>query len=195
VPAAPFARMSTINLTVRIPEGLTEGQSFQVPTPSGETIIARVPAGYRGGMTINVAVPPSASAVAKPAAVAQPAVAQPAVAVAQPAAVAAAPAVAVARPAAGVAPVQPVQPVIIHGGFYPWLRTPQGFQCQFCSYVGVTRISHEIGAGTCLMSGGLALVGCVWGCCLIPCCVDEAKDVVHHCPNCQRIVGVKPLIG
>ena len=65
--------MSTINLTVRIPEGLTEGQSFQVPTPSGETIIARVPAGYRGGMTINVAVPPSASAVAKPAAVAQPA--------------------------------------------------------------------------------------------------------------------------
>jgi hypothetical protein len=35
----------------------------------------------------------------------------------------------------------------------------------------------------------IALVGCVWGCCLIPCCIDECMDVHHSCPNCRAYLG------
>ncbi|CAL8139084.1 unnamed protein product [Orchesella dallaii] len=35
----------------------------------------------------------------------------------------------------------------------------------------------------------LAMLGCVWGCCLIPCCLDECMDTEHTCPNCQGFIG------
>lgn len=35
----------------------------------------------------------------------------------------------------------------------------------------------------------IALLGCVFGCCLIPCCIDECMDIHHTCPNCKAYLG------
>ncbi|CAH0383601.1 unnamed protein product [Bemisia tabaci] len=40
-----------------------------------------------------------------------------------------------------------------------------------------------------ISSAIISLFGCVWGCCLIPCCIDECMDVHHSCPNCQTYLG------
>ena len=35
----------------------------------------------------------------------------------------------------------------------------------------------------------LCLFGLVFGCCLIPFCVDSVKDVIHKCPNCGAVIA------
>lgn len=35
----------------------------------------------------------------------------------------------------------------------------------------------------------LAALGCWFGCCLIPCCIDECMDVHHQCPSCGTYLG------
>ncbi|XP_021955091.1 LITAF domain-containing protein isoform X2 [Folsomia candida] len=35
----------------------------------------------------------------------------------------------------------------------------------------------------------IALLGCFWGCCLLPCCFDECMDIHHTCPNCSAFLG------
>ncbi|XP_078096175.1 lipopolysaccharide-induced tumor necrosis factor-alpha factor homolog [Mustelus asterias] len=76
--------------------------------------------------------------------------------------------------------VQPSQ----HFGFLPIQTT-----CPGCNQLVLTRVSHSPGALTWLSCGGLFLVGCVLGCCLIPFCVDGLQDVDHNCPNCGRHIG------
>ncbi|NXN89772.1 LITAF factor, partial [Bombycilla garrulus] len=61
--------------------------------------------------------------------------------------------------------------------------------CPSCNQMIVTRLSYNSGALTWLSCGGLCLVGCVAGCCLIPFCIDALKDVDHICPKCSALVG------
>ncbi|OQR70826.1 lipopolysaccharide-induced transcription factor regulating tumor necrosis factor alpha-like [Tropilaelaps mercedesae] len=49
--------------------------------------------------------------------------------------------------------------------------------------------SARPGLLTWLFSGALIALGCVWGCCLIPCCVPECQDIDHHCPACRAHLG------
>ena len=73
-------------------------------------------------------------------------------------------------------------------------RHPASVVCQHCGVNVVTRPRAEVGTVTWLAAGFLILVGCWLGCCLIPFCIDECKDIYHDCPNCQRTVEVyKPL--
>ncbi|NWU60473.1 LITAF factor, partial [Pterocles burchelli] len=61
--------------------------------------------------------------------------------------------------------------------------------CPSCNQMIVTRLSYDSGALTWLSCGGLCLLGCIAGCCLIPFCIDALKDVDHTCPNCNALVG------
>ncbi|NXJ80734.1 LITAF factor, partial [Trogon melanurus] len=61
--------------------------------------------------------------------------------------------------------------------------------CPSCNQMIVTRLSYGSGALTWLSCGGLCLVGCMLGCCLIPFCIDALKDVDHFCPNCKTLLG------
>jgi lipopolysaccharide-induced tumor necrosis factor-alpha factor len=66
--------------------------------------------------------------------------------------------------------------------------------CPNCQREIVTVTSRQNGLFTWLLVGGLCLIGCVLGCCLIPLCIDSAKDTVHTCPNCHAVVGIKKII-
>ncbi|WP_395241642.1 LITAF-like zinc ribbon domain-containing protein [Salmonella sp. s51933] len=67
--------------------------------------------------------------------------------------------------------------------------TPVNMTCPHCQATIVTSTAYEPGVLTWLLCGGIALVGCWLGCCLIPFCVTDVQDCRHTCPNCQNFLG------
>ncbi|KAJ7992482.1 hypothetical protein DPEC_G00279140 [Dallia pectoralis] len=60
--------------------------------------------------------------------------------------------------------------------------------CPHCQLPIVTRISHDVGLMNTLFCLFCFFVGCDLGCCLIPCLIDDLKDVTHSCPNCKGYI-------
>lgn len=60
--------------------------------------------------------------------------------------------------------------------------------CPHCQQAIVTRISHDVGLMNTLFCLFCVFVGCDLGCCLIPCLIDDLKDVTHTCPNCKGYI-------
>ncbi|KAG5280141.1 hypothetical protein AALO_G00085430 [Alosa alosa] len=77
-----------------------------------------------------------------------------------------------------------VQPRMVFGDF------PVHVHCPVCAQMVLSRLCHSNGVLTWLTCFSLSLVGCIYGCCLIPFCVDGMKDVKHMCPNCNSLLGV-----
>ncbi|XP_020377021.1 lipopolysaccharide-induced tumor necrosis factor-alpha factor homolog [Rhincodon typus] len=88
------------------------------------------------------------------------------------------------QPAAAPIVVQTVYVQPRQLGFQPTQTT-----CASCNQLVLTRVVYSPGALTWLSCGGLFLVGCWLGCCLIPFCIDGLKDVEHFCPNCGANIG------
>ena len=66
---------------------------------------------------------------------------------------------------------------------------PCSLVCPNCRQQIITRTVQRDGLlvwGSCAV---LALLGCIFGCCLIPFCVPECKDVEHYCSNCNVLLG------
>eukprot|EP00483_Globobulimina_turgida_P008198 UN08214 len=83
--------------------------------------------------------------------------------------------------------VQPAYPRIIS-------RYPQQCYCPRCQKLTQTRTMYVPGLGTWAVAGGVCLVGCWLGCCLIPFCIDDLKDVEHSCSICGNFVGSYKVI-
>jgi len=66
---------------------------------------------------------------------------------------------------------------------------PENHVCQWCGAQIMTRTETAPGMLTYLASGAICLFGLWAGCCLIPFCIDELKDVDHYCPACHQLVG------
>ncbi|XP_078696160.1 lipopolysaccharide-induced tumor necrosis factor-alpha factor homolog isoform X1 [Branchiostoma floridae x Branchiostoma belcheri] len=71
---------------------------------------------------------------------------------------------------------------------------PVRLTCPSCHQDVLTTVQPEIGMFTWLMVGAVFLFGfafpLVWlGCCFIPLCIKDFKDVKHTCPNCQTHLG------
>ncbi|KAG8430677.1 hypothetical protein GDO86_020172 [Hymenochirus boettgeri] len=60
--------------------------------------------------------------------------------------------------------------------------------CSQCQQHITTKISHEIGLMNFLLCCFCCFVGCDLGCCLIPCIINDLKDVTHTCPNCKAYI-------
>jgi len=97
----------------------------------------------------------------------------------------------IAQPVTYSTTVTVTEPLIGHAH---WGEIPQRHHCQFCGKDIVTDVQYEPGTLTWLVAGGLILLGCWLGCCLIPFCVDGAKDVIHVCPHCHNVCGKKSRI-
>uniref|UniRef100_A0A8C5Q093 Lipopolysaccharide induced TNF factor n=1 Tax=Leptobrachium leishanense TaxID=445787 RepID=A0A8C5Q093_9ANUR len=86
------------------------------------------------------------------------------------------------QPPVAVQTVYVQQPIVFHD-------RPVQMSCPYCGQIMTTRLSYTSGALTWLSCGGLCLLGCGAGCCLIPFCIDSLKDVDHYCSSCTAIVG------
>lgn len=62
-------------------------------------------------------------------------------------------------------------------------------QCPYCGRTGGTIIEHKSGLLAYLSCVGLSLIGCIFGCCLIPFCMDSTRDVQHRCSSCRQVLS------
>lgn len=81
------------------------------------------------------------------------------------------------------------QPTAVVVGSAVYGESPVSMMCPYCNATIVTSVTYNPGTLTWLACGGLILVGCWAGCCLIPFCIDGMQDAVHSCPNCRRQLG------
>ncbi|KAF7691060.1 hypothetical protein HF521_011357 [Silurus meridionalis] len=90
-------------------------------------------------------------------------------------------------------PVPTVQPLVSVQTVYvqptAFGDVPVQTCCPMCSQTVITRMEHTSGTMAWLVCAGLCIIGCMYGCCLIPFCVDGLKDVTHFCPNCNNPIG------
>ena len=101
-----------------------------------------------------------------------------------------APAVVRVAPAVGmVAPVRAPSAPVFFG------RRSAQITCPTHGTPSHTNTVAETGLGTWLACCGLCFIGCGLGCCFIPFCIDDLKDVTHTCSNCGTFVGEKKLIS
>nr|CAH8869666.1 unnamed protein product [Trichobilharzia regenti] len=62
--------------------------------------------------------------------------------------------------------------------------------CPYCGKDVTTRVQYRVGLLTWMGCTGIVLFGGIFGCCLIPFCVDACKDVDHYCPVCNHYLGI-----
>ncbi|KAL7830645.1 hypothetical protein SRHO_G00317720 [Serrasalmus rhombeus] len=86
-------------------------------------------------------------------------------------------------------PVVSVQTVYVQPGA-SFGELPVQVYCPHCAQSVLTRLEYNSGTMAWLTCAGLFIFGCIYGCCLIPFCVDCLKDVTHRCPNCTSVLGV-----
>mmetsp|Transcript_53028 Transcript_53028/g.47660 ORF Transcript_53028/g.47660 Transcript_53028/m.47660 type:complete len:173 (+) Transcript_53028:91-609(+) len=74
-------------------------------------------------------------------------------------------------------------------------RGPTTALCAKCQTNVTTQTRMEDGCGTWLICGGICLAGFWCGCCLIPFCMDDCKDVIHTCTRCGTVVGSRKIVN
>lgn len=70
------------------------------------------------------------------------------------------------------------------------LDRPILVKCPFCKTTVTTEIKPVSGCLSWLCCMGLTMIGCVYGCCLIPFCSTRLRDVEHFCPKCHNTVAL-----
>ncbi|VEN60632.1 unnamed protein product [Callosobruchus maculatus] len=66
---------------------------------------------------------------------------------------------------------------------------PTHMICPYCQAEIDTTTKSKPGLIAYISGAVLCLIGCFWGCCLIPCCMEKCMDVEHTCPNCGTNMG------
>ncbi|KAF7271583.1 LITAF domain-containing protein-like [Rhynchophorus ferrugineus] len=66
---------------------------------------------------------------------------------------------------------------------------PTHMVCPHCGAEIDTSTKSEPSTKAYIASLILCVIGCFWGCCLIPCCMDSCRNVKHKCPNCDSYLG------
>ena len=66
---------------------------------------------------------------------------------------------------------------------------PTHTSCPNCNTMNITETIPTTGRLTWGLSVLIALMGGIFGCCLIPFYVPECQDVTHRCSNCKNYIG------
>jgi lipopolysaccharide-induced tumor necrosis factor-alpha factor len=88
-------------------------------------------------------------------------------------------------------PMQPMQQAMPLRPYFT--KEPERVTCPNCHKSIITQVRHENGTATYLIAFGCMFIIC----CLAPVAffVDDCKDHLHYCPNCQTLIGYKRLIN
>ncbi|KAH3764872.1 lipopolysaccharide-induced tumor necrosis factor-alpha factor [Pelomyxa schiedti] len=84
--------------------------------------------------------------------------------------------------------VAPAPPAAPNGSTVRYRDIPVKIQCQHCNEVGTTKLHYNTGLFTWVVAGVICLFAPL-GCCFIPFCLEDCKDVEHHCHSCHKHVG------
>ncbi|XP_068176749.1 LITAF domain-containing protein-like [Antennarius striatus] len=71
----------------------------------------------------------------------------------------------------------------------PLEDSPAQIFCPKCRQTVLSEVEYSSGLLTFLVCSGLCIFGFGCGCCLIPFCVNQLKDVIHTCPTCKTQLG------
>ena len=77
----------------------------------------------------------------------------------------------------------------------PHLPTPKfghssvSFHCPFCSHDSNTEVSLQAGSRSWVACSGMCVLGCWFGCCLLPFCMESMQEPKHFCQHCKREVN------
>jgi len=66
---------------------------------------------------------------------------------------------------------------------------PINTQCPNCHAQVLTETRAQAGTLTWLICICCVFFGFIFGCCLIPFCIDDLQDVEHRCPQCKHFLG------
>merc|ERR1711890_12653 len=80
-----------------------------------------------------------------------------------------------------------VQTVLVQGPVFG--RQPVNTTCKSCGAQITTATKEETGVIAYVIAAVTCALGIWCGCCLIPFCMDNMKDVTHFCPNCNAMQG------
>ncbi|KAI6191423.1 Lipopolysaccharide-induced TNF factor [Aphelenchoides bicaudatus] len=91
----------------------------------------------------------------------------------------------------------PPQPVFVQPQPQPFVYVsdpaygprPVSVTCPQCHQNVITHVRYSPGLLAWLICAGCVIFGCIFGCCLIPFCVDDCQDCEHQCPNCHAFLG------
>ena len=67
---------------------------------------------------------------------------------------------------------------------------PVAITCPYCCQSVTTKPIAKIGLVTWTACFVLMMLGLFLGCCLIPFCLKDFKDIYHVCPNCKYTIDV-----
>ncbi|CAD8207378.1 unnamed protein product [Paramecium pentaurelia] len=62
--------------------------------------------------------------------------------------------------------------------------------CQKCQKQVITRIEKQYGCGALIVTFLILMI--FWPLFWIPCFVSECRDIIHYCPSCEEVIGLKP---
>jgi lipopolysaccharide-induced tumor necrosis factor-alpha factor len=74
-------------------------------------------------------------------------------------------------------------------------KCPQILYCPSCKKEILSNIKFTPGVFAWVACGCCALIGCFWGCCLIPFCIHKTQDVLHFCSVCNNFIVKVTIIG
>ncbi|VUZ44976.1 unnamed protein product, partial [Hymenolepis diminuta] len=61
--------------------------------------------------------------------------------------------------------------------------------CPNCKVQVITLMNSIPGKQAYFAALFLCLIGCDFGCCLIPFCIEPCLDIEHSCPRCGKVLG------
>ena len=67
---------------------------------------------------------------------------------------------------------------------------PMTLICPSCSQQVTTAIKTDTSLLQHLLAFGCIVIGCWLGCCLVPYCMDNMRQVTHSCPSCNITLGI-----
>ena len=67
--------------------------------------------------------------------------------------------------------------------------SPIVLRCQLCKEETRTYIIYDVGARAWSICAGLCLMGCWFGCCLLPFCTEGLQEPMHFCSHCHKEVN------